>query len=82
MVMTQLAGPQLMAEVYKNWPQTQRILITGYADMDSLVRGVNLGKVFHYLSKPWKANELVEAVESAYQNSHEWVLKTPDQELA
>lgn len=72
MVMPHMSGDQFLTAAYQKWPQIERIVITGYADTDSLVRAVNGGKIFYYLSKPWKANELLEAVRAAHQRSLQW----------
>jgi len=66
-VMPKMSGDELLALVYQRWPLVQRILITGYADLTAVIRAVNCGKITHYLSKPWTAVQLVEAVRSAYQ---------------
>lgn len=68
-VMPHLSGDQLLARVYQNWPDTERVLITGYADMNSIVRAVNEGHIAHYIAKPWSASELVEAVMAAAERS-------------
>lgn len=72
MVMPNMSGDQFLAEAYHRWPHTERILITGYADTDSLVRAVNGGKIFYYLKKPWNTSELLEAVQAAHRRSLEW----------
>lgn len=66
-VMPHLSGDQLLAKAYQNWPQTERILITGYADVTSILRAVNNGQISHYISKPWKAAELIDSVMQAAQ---------------
>ena len=30
-----------------------RILVTGYADMETVINAVNLGHIYYYISKPW-----------------------------
>jgi DNA-binding NtrC family response regulator len=61
-VMPHLSGDQLLARAYQNWPGTERILITGYADVNSILRAVNNGQISHYIAKPWNAAELLESV--------------------
>ena len=65
--MPHLSGDRLLARVYECSPQVERVLITGYADLDSVRRAVNQGKIFSYLVKPWGPSELVAAIEGAYQ---------------
>jgi two-component system cell cycle sensor histidine kinase PleC len=42
-----------------------RVLVTGYSDLDALVKAVNLGQIHAYLSKPWNPLELKVVVRTA-----------------
>ena len=35
-----------------------RILVTGYADMETVINAVNLGHIYYYISKPWTYDEM------------------------
>ncbi len=35
-----------------------RMLLTGYADVASIVRAVNEGRIYRYIQKPWEPDEL------------------------
>ena len=65
--MPQMTGVEFLEEVIKVNPDPMRILLTGYADMSAVVDAVNKGKIFHYLSKPWSEEELIETIERAYE---------------
>ncbi|MBS2038772.1 response regulator [bacterium] len=65
-VMPYMTGDQLLAKAAESWPEVERLLITGYADLGSVVKAVNAGKISHYLAKPWQGEELAEAVRAAY----------------
>jgi response regulator RpfG family c-di-GMP phosphodiesterase len=58
--MPKVSGTELLARAVKLRPDTVRILLTGYSDIDATIRAVNDGRVFHYLTKPWAADELLE----------------------
>ncbi len=45
--------------------RTQRILITGFADVGAVVRAINEGKVFAYVTKPWDSDDLRAKVATA-----------------
>lgn len=62
-----MTGDQLLAKVADEHVETVRVLITAYADMDALVRSVNHGRIFAYLQKPWKPEELERIVHNAVQ---------------
>lgn len=67
MRMPEMTGAELLAESAKRWPDTFRILLTGYADLESSVAAINEGKIYRYLSKPWDEEALSFAVESALE---------------
>ncbi|NOZ74109.1 MAG: sigma-54-dependent Fis family transcriptional regulator [FCB group bacterium] len=46
-------------------PEAVRILITGYADIEAVVKAVNAGGIYFYLEKPWEPDELRLVVENA-----------------
>jgi len=62
-----MTGIEFLEKVLDMYPDPMRILLTGYADMNAVVDAVNKGKIFHYLSKPWKEEELDEAINKAYE---------------
>lgn len=64
-VMPGMYGHQLLTEVARRWPETERILVTGYSDMESTIKTVNGGRICHYLGKPWQPGQLHQAVSEA-----------------
>lgn len=52
-------GAALLARVYSEYPDTTRILLTGYADLEIIVKAINEGQVHRYIAKPWTDEELV-----------------------
>jgi response regulator RpfG family c-di-GMP phosphodiesterase len=63
--MPSITGVELLARVKAKKPQAIRMLFTGYADLESIVAAINLGHVFQFLKKPWRPEELQEAVRLA-----------------
>ncbi len=57
-VMPGMTGVEILERVSERSPRTIRMLLTGYADMDSLVRAINEGRIYRYLPKPWEPDEL------------------------
>jgi two-component system response regulator HupR/HoxA len=57
-VMPGMTGVEILERVSERSPRTIRMLLTGYADMDSLVRAINSGRIYRYLPKPWEPDEL------------------------
>ncbi len=52
----------------KELSQATRILITGYSDIQALVRAVNNGQIYAYVAKPWDAMEFKITVLRAAQH--------------
>jgi len=52
MQMPGLSGIDLLRKAATEAPDTVRILLTGYSDEDTAVRGINEGRIFRYLTKP------------------------------
>ena len=67
MRMPNMDGATFLAKVAEQWPDTVRILLTGYADLESTISAVNKGKIYRYISKPWDENDLRITVEQALE---------------
>lgn len=51
-------GADLLREVKSRYPQTIRIMLTGHADVDSIMGAVNEGAVYKFITKPWNDEDL------------------------
>ena len=65
MQMPQMNGAEFLEQVFKRWPETKRILLTGHADTKAAIAAINLGKIWRYMEKPWNDAELIATVEQA-----------------
>jgi len=63
--MPKRTGIQLLEWVRQHRPQTVRLLMTGYAELDGAVDAINLGHVYHYLLKPCRSEELLHVLRNA-----------------
>jgi response regulator RpfG family c-di-GMP phosphodiesterase len=59
MRMPSMDGAQFLGQVRERWPDTVRILLTGYADMASTVEAINKGEIYRYINKPWDDNDML-----------------------
>jgi ActR/RegA family two-component response regulator len=62
MRMPGMNGAKFLAQVRQLAPDTVRILLTGYSDMDAAIDAVNEGNIFRYLTKPCQKEVLVKAI--------------------
>ena len=69
--MPNMDGATLLAQVYQLYPQTTRIMLTGYADPAAIIKAINEGQIHRYISKPWHDEELLLTLRQslAYQHS-------------
>ncbi|CAA7615206.1 ATP-binding protein [Magnetospirillum sp. UT-4] len=59
-----MTGSELLGQA-REMSDATRVLVTGYSDLDALVKAVNLGQIHAYLSKPWNPLELKVVVRTA-----------------
>lgn len=65
--MPQMRGHQLLKRAKQISPNTIRILLTGYADLESVMNSVNSGEIFRYLNKPCRNDALLNVVRLGVQ---------------
>jgi response regulator RpfG family c-di-GMP phosphodiesterase len=53
MRMPEMDGACFLEHVRSKWPDTIRILLTGYADVHSILDAINRGEIYRYITKPW-----------------------------
>ena len=63
--MPEMTGVEFLARVFALHPATVRIILTGFADMDAIIRAINDGHVYAYITKPWEPEQLKQVVRRA-----------------
>src|SRR5580700_6997656 len=58
-------GMSFLVRAREEYPQMQRILVTGYMKPEMLIRSVNEAALFRYLLKPVTLAELIKVVQEA-----------------
>jgi len=64
-----MTGVELCENVMQMYPESVRMIVTGYSEMDPILNAINEGKISSYIMKPWKTQELKSIMESAIQQS-------------
>jgi len=67
MRMPYMSGAEFLAHAQALYPDTTRILLTGYSEIESVVRAINEGGVYRYLNKPWDDQDLLLTVAQALE---------------
>ena len=60
-------GVEFLSEVRKRWPETVRIVLSGYADTGAIVSAINEGQIYRFVAKPWNDDELRVTVANALE---------------
>ncbi|MFB2878279.1 response regulator [Floridanema aerugineum] len=74
-----MSGTEFLSLTATQYPDTIRIILTGYTDVEDLVEAINSGKVFKYVTKPWESDALQLVVRQALDTHN--VLRARTQEL-
>ncbi|CAH2031576.1 response regulator [Trichlorobacter ammonificans] len=51
-------GVDFLKQVFALWPDTVRIVLSGYADAGAIVAAINEGHIYKFIPKPWNDDEL------------------------
>ena len=62
MRMPEMGGLKLLRAVKKEYPHIIRMVLSGYADIDTLLAAINQGEIFRFIAKPWKSNEELKTI--------------------
>jgi class 3 adenylate cyclase len=65
--MPEMTGIQFLEKIAPEYPDTIRMILTGFSDIGVIIDAINSGKVFRYITKPWDENELRMTIENAKQ---------------
>jgi len=74
MRMPGMNGAEFLAQVRQVAPDTVRMLLTGYNDMNLAIDAVNEGRIFRYLTKPCDKRDLVQAISLGFAQYHSNVI--------
>ena len=56
--MPQMSGTEFFAAVKELYPDTFRIILSGYTDVDSITESINKGHIYKFFLKPWNDQSL------------------------
>jgi len=62
-----MQGSEFLAMVYRHFPDTIRIMLTGHANLDLAIRAINEGQIYRFLMKPCNEQEIRHTIRQAVQ---------------
>lgn len=65
--MPEMTGVEFLVEVLKISPDSIRILLTGYSDINAVIDAVNKGQIYYYVNKPWDEQQLRIIINNAFE---------------
>lgn len=64
--MPNMTGSEFLTEVRKYYPDTIRIILSAYAEFESVKAAINEGAIYKFYTKPWEAEELRKGIREAF----------------
>ena len=61
------SGVEFLTEVRERWPETVRIIITGYTETNDMIAAINDAGIYQIITKPWHPDQLLMAAKNASQ---------------
>jgi FixJ family two-component response regulator len=65
--MPDMTGVRFLSQVRERWPDSVRIVLSGYTELSSVTDSINQGAIYKFLTKPWEDDDLRETVRKAFQ---------------
>ena len=69
--MPKMTGVELLTKVKDRYPNTLRMLITGYTDINTAKEAINKAEVNNYIEKTWDSKEIVLTIDEALKRKVE-----------
>jgi two-component system, sensor histidine kinase and response regulator len=65
--MPNMTGVEFLERIVDKYPDVTRIILTGYSDVEAIIQAINKGRVYRYITKPWRKEELKETIDNALE---------------
>ena len=67
-LMPGISGVEFLRQVKEKYPRTVRIVLSGFADIATILDAINQGEIFRFLHKPWEDEELRTTVRQCFEH--------------
>jgi two-component system response regulator HupR/HoxA len=58
-------GVEFLIDVRDRWPDTVRIIVTGYTETNDMIAAINDAGIYQFLTKPWHPDQLLMSAKNA-----------------
>jgi response regulator RpfG family c-di-GMP phosphodiesterase len=65
--MPEQSGTEFLFHVKEIYPDTVRLILSGYSDLASLTDAINRGAIYRYIAKPWDDEDLRRQIREAFR---------------
>ncbi len=65
--MPQMTGVELLRIVQESYPETVRIILSGFSELQSVTDAINDGAIYKFLTKPWDETRLRAHIDEAFK---------------
>ena len=62
-----MKGVEFLEQVFHEFPDIKRMILTGFADIEAITQAINKSQVYNYITKPWNENELRAKIDNALE---------------
>jgi DNA-binding NtrC family response regulator len=62
-----MTGTEFLSRVKQMYPDTIRLMLSGYTRVDSIIEATNSGAVFRFHAKPWDGDALRKSIDDAFR---------------
>lgn len=69
--MQDMSGTEFLGRVKMLYPDTVRMVLSGYTDLATVTDAINRGAIYRFLTKPWNDDELREHIRQAFRTHEE-----------
>lgn len=67
-LMPEMKGDEFLIQVHERYPNTIKMMLTGQADEEAIIRAQKFANLKKCLSKPWNESELVQDIHDALED--------------
>ncbi len=67
--MPYMTGVEFLSQVHQRWPDTVRIILSGYADFSAVTSAINEGAIYKFFTKPWDDAQMLANIHEAFRHA-------------